>query len=55
VGVHVLGELNKELDKTHRSSKQSADLFKVEYAPTEDGGRLGEKEQGPDSPVSVVI
>jgi hypothetical protein len=35
--------MNKELDKPHRSSKQSVDVLKVKVP------------QAPDSPVSVVI
>jgi hypothetical protein len=31
----VLGKLNKDLDKTHRSSMQSVDLLKVDYTPTD--------------------
>jgi hypothetical protein len=27
----VLGKLNKDLDKTHRTSKQTVDLLKMEY------------------------
>jgi hypothetical protein len=38
VNISGLGELDKYLDKKHRSSKQSTDLLKVEYTPI-DGSR----------------
>jgi hypothetical protein len=34
----VLGKLNKDLDKTQSDSKQSVDLLKVEYTPTDGSG-----------------
>jgi hypothetical protein len=33
--IQVLGELNKELHKTHRTNRQSIGVPKVEYRPTD--------------------
>jgi hypothetical protein len=46
----VLGKLNKDLNKIHGSIKQSLDLLKVEYTPTDTqtGADLSKETQGPD-------
>jgi hypothetical protein len=42
----VLGELNKDLDKMHRSSKQRLDLLKMEICPCRQ--EVSEEIQGLD-------
>jgi hypothetical protein len=49
--IQVLSELNKELDKMHRSSKQRVNLFEAEIYSCRMGADLSEKAQGPDSPI----